>query len=613
MKIPDVLGIAFAPACCLLAVSGSALAQIGTIISPPALVNKNGFTDSGHDFAPVLVSDGADTWTCVFTTTEASLTNGGDPDIFWTRSRDLGMTWSVPTAISASFLSDTGLTSRDVEPAVATDGLSRMVVWSSTKNSPAGNYGIFSAYGTALSTTWTDVGPVGNAFASDTVDDNNPCIAGANGTYVTVWERNEGSGDRDLYFSRTTSTGGTTWSTPARVDGASATDTGADTHPRITTDGAGHWVIVFETVSNGLGTGADSEIYAYRSANDGVTWQGPSLVNATGHIDGSAYDTEPAIAVDRASGTWLCVWRTLHTFNAITGGDAEIAESRSTDFGFTWLPVGLVNADYQTDQANSTGDGEPFVQADQQGHFVTSWTRSMLNDADTDLRAARSDDLGVNWTNPDFIDIDATPDSGVDSHSQIVSDSFGHWLSVWQSSDNIAPSYGTDLDVLASRFLIPRTDFNTDFCYGYVEIGNAARCPCGNDSSITSRDGCLNSTGFGSKLSFIGQLNVSAPTETIQFTKVPPGSAALMFQGNGQFQFGEGLAFGDGRLCVGGILDRLGVGFGNAAGNGAVTFVPTGVFVGSTRFYQAWYRDSAAFCTSSTFNLSSAFASVWMP
>jgi hypothetical protein len=34
---------------------------------------------------------------------------------------------------------------------------------------------------------------------------------------------------------------------------------------------------------------------------------------------------------------------------------------------------------------------------------------------------------------------------------------------------------------------------------------------------------------------------------------------------------------------------------------------------GGVRFYQVWYRNSASFCTNSTFNLTNALQVVWVP
>jgi hypothetical protein len=36
-------------------------------------------------------------------------------------------------------------------------------------------------------------------------------------------------------------------------------------------------------------------------------------------------------------------------------------------------------------------------------------------------------------------------------------------------------------------------------------------------------------------------------------------------------------------------------------------------FAGTTRYYQAWYRDAATFCTTETFNLTNGIAVFWAP
>lgn len=599
-----------------LASAAPTLAQTGfsgvNVVAPPRLVNGGGATDTGAEFTPALASNGGDVWTCVFASNDPTLTAGGDTDIFWTRSRDLGVTWSAPAPLLGAFLLDSGLTSTDVEPAIASDGPSRVVVWASTQDSATGNLGIFAAAGNSILTTWSSIQPVDAAFAVDAVDDSDPGIAGANGTFVVVWQRRESASDRDIYFSRTASAGAT-WSAAARIDPASATDTFADTNPTITTDGAGNWVVVYETLNNPSGTGTDQELVAYRSSNDGITWSGPVLVNATGTNDGSAFDSEPTLSVDVASGTWMCAWKTFHTFGGTTGGDSELAWAKSTNLGQTWQPVAILNSDFAVDQSTSTGDGEPCLRADQNGHFFVSWTRTTLDDSDFDLFAARSDDLGATWTIPARFDIDGALDGGTDSRSQIATDGEGHWLGVWETNDNVSPAFGSDLDILAARFLFPRADFRADYCYGYTETGNGLRCPCGNDSPITSRNGCLNSFGTAGKLGMIGSFSASAATQTISFAGVPPGGPTLIFQGSGVFGFALGTPFGDGRLCVGGVLDRLGVSFAGPTGNGALNFVPVNVFAGATRHYQGWYRDAAPFCTADTFNLTSAFGTVWQP
>jgi hypothetical protein len=96
-------------------------------------------------------------------------------------------------------------------------------------------------------------------------------------------------------------------------------------------------------------------------------------------------------------------------------------------------------------------------------------------------------------------------------------------------------------------------------------------------------------------------------------------SSALYFQGTSAVSGGAGAVFGDGLRCVGGAVHRLGtrVASGNMSqypgiGDDAVS-VKGAVTAPGQRFYQAWYRDAASFCTTSTFNLTNALSVTWAP
>jgi hypothetical protein len=97
-----------------------------------------------------------------------------------------------------------------------------------------------------------------------------------------------------------------------------------------------------------------------------------------------------------------------------------------------------------------------------------------------------------------------------------------------------------------------------------------------------------------------------------------PNSSALYFQGTTQQNGGAGVAFGDGLRCAAGSVVRLGTAV-NAAGASqypnATSNLPVSIKgvvpAGSTRTYQVWYRNSAAYCTASTFNLSNGLLVAW--
>lgn len=151
----------------------------------------------------------------------------------------------------------------------------------------------------------------------------------------------------------------------------------------------------------------------------------------------------------------------------------------------------------------------------------------------------------------------------------------------------------------------------TSLCFG---DGSGTACPCGNESS--EETGCLNSFGFGSLLSATGGAAVSADTLMLSAT-VPGSNTTLFFQGTSAVGGGSGEVFGDGLHCAGGTTIEL---ISLSAVGGVAQFPRTGdplvseagyVSAGVTRYYQAWYRNSASFCTESTWNLSNALQVVW--
>jgi plastocyanin len=155
----------------------------------------------------------------------------------------------------------------------------------------------------------------------------------------------------------------------------------------------------------------------------------------------------------------------------------------------------------------------------------------------------------------------------------------------------------------------------TAYCAG---DGSGTAGPCGNNSAAGSNAGCLNSLGSGAQLGASGTPSVSADTVVLTATGMPD-SSVLYFQGTTQIAAGAGAAFGDGLRCAGGSVVRLGLKT-NAGGTSSwpsgadpALSVKGGATASSTLDYQVWYRNAAAFCTTSTFNLSNGYAVTWTP
>lgn len=154
----------------------------------------------------------------------------------------------------------------------------------------------------------------------------------------------------------------------------------------------------------------------------------------------------------------------------------------------------------------------------------------------------------------------------------------------------------------------------TPFCFG---DGSGTPCPCGNTSVVGANEGCVSSLGVGGKLIASGTPSIGADTLVLSGSQMPD-SSALYFQGTSQQAGGAGGVFGDGLRCAAGSVIRLGI-KANAAGlsqypvAGDPAISIRGLLMSpGTRTYQVWYRNAAAFCAASTFNLTNGLSVTWV-
>jgi hypothetical protein len=164
------------------------------------------------------------------------------------------------------------------------------------------------------------------------------------------------------------------------------------------------------------------------------------------------------------------------------------------------------------------------------------------------------------------------------------------------------------LTVLLERTAVP-------YCFG---DGSGTACPCGNASAAVTQSGCASSFGFGGRLIDTGASSLSADTLVLNGTHMT-SSACLYFQGTSAVAAGSGAAFGDGLRCAGGAIVGLST-KQNVNGESAYpedtdasVSVRGGITSPGNRTYQVWYRNAAAFCTPSTFNLSNGLRVTWVP
>ena len=142
-----------------------------------------------------------------------------------------------------------------------------------------------------------------------------------------------------------------------------------------------------------------------------------------------------------------------------------------------------------------------------------------------------------------------------------------------------------------------------------------APCPC---NSAFGGYGCPNSVRpEGGRLISAGQASVSADT-VVLYGSGMTNSLVIYFQGTGILY--SSAPYGDGLRCIAGSLRRIGAesnmnGSSRYPGPGDVPISIRGAIpaLGGTRYYQALYRDAAAFCLPQTLNATNGVMLHWIP
>lgn len=175
------------------------------------------------------------------------------------------------------------------------------------------------------------------------------------------------------------------------------------------------------------------------------------------------------------------------------------------------------------------------------------------------------------------------------------------------------------LDLNSNGMLDSCEPAGTPYCFG---DGTGAACPCDPGQAGPAGGGCLNAGGNGGRLRAVGNAQISLDSVTMHASGMDAGSFGLLFQGTAQQAAGQGSPFGDGLLCVNGTITRLivrlaatgSLDYGRAvSGDPALSTLGNVPVGGATLHYQVWYRDSAAFCTAFTYNLTNGVSVAWQP
>jgi hypothetical protein len=168
----------------------------------------------------------------------------------------------------------------------------------------------------------------------------------------------------------------------------------------------------------------------------------------------------------------------------------------------------------------------------------------------------------------------------------------------------------TDFGTLNGFQLVREESPFAPYCFG---DGTGTPCPCGNAGA--PGNGCAHSLDAnGANLSASGIPSLASDTVVLLGTGMPD-STCLYFQGTTSIA----AVFGDGLRCAAGTVVRLGTklnagGASQFPGPGDPSISAQGLIgAPGIRVYQVWYRNAAAFCTPSTFNLTNGVEASWSP
>lgn len=230
---------------------------------------------------------------------------------------------------------------------------------------------LLASFVVPISTTLSAGEPVEIARGAAPAHPQQPQVAvDAKGTIHLVY----GSGDV-IHYARSEDRG-VTYSKPVALPPLHAMSLGMRRGPRIAVSDS---AICITAIGGKQGKGRDGDVLAWRSADGGKTWLGPSMVN---DVPDAAREGLHGMAAG-PKGALCCVWLDLRD------RQTEVRSSVSVDGGETWGKNTLV---YQSPDGSVCECCHPSVAFDSAGQIAVLW-RNSLGGA-RDMYAAASTDGG---------------------------------------------------------------------------------------------------------------------------------------------------------------------------------------------------------------------------
>lgn len=283
-------------------------------------LNSDALGDNREENAATINTDGSGVWIAVW----YASAKAGDPDIYFARSTDNGLTWSEPALIGQSLAFDEEI---DIGPQLAINNSGDWIVQWHVQGSPVSVYGedgdTLFARSVDKGVTWSAPRPMRADALTDVSFDGLGGMAGKGKMWLAVWNTIDGEwgGDMDIALARSFDRG-QTWSVPTPLSDSFRTDSAYDSGATISTDGAGRWYVAWVSDQSLTGTGdGDFDIYYVVSTDDGQTWSTPNALNSNAFSD-EGTDTSVRLELGK-SGRWLAVWMSTNAVDN-TVGDEDV-------------------------------------------------------------------------------------------------------------------------------------------------------------------------------------------------------------------------------------------------------------------------------------------------
>ena len=317
----------------------------GAAWSPVAPLVASAAGDSADDRRVTITTDDAGVFVVAWQTRGSF---GADADVVFVRSTDGGLSWSAPALLDTAGAGDTD---DDEQPRLATDRVGRWIaVWTSREGDADVVYAVSIDNGATWSPA-TPLEASAALDVDDDLEP--VVTAGENGWWAVAWASNAArtgptTADYDLLIVRSNNDG-MSWSAPALLIANGNTDAGDDRAPVLATDGTGRWLAVWHQ-NGSLPWGPDGDILTARSANEGASWSQPRELYSFSLIE-LGEERDPRVVSDRA-GNWIVVWWREDSLPGGVAQDVDILQARSVDGGATWIGPELINSDAFTDTGN---------------------------------------------------------------------------------------------------------------------------------------------------------------------------------------------------------------------------------------------------------------------